>query len=68
MIVGAPAETYAASEDLFGAMGKNVFHVGDLGRGLAMKLINNMLSQIATVGARAPSLGRQPHAASLPKR
>ena len=30
-------------------MGKNVFHVGDLGLGLAMKLINNMLGQIATV-------------------
>jgi 3-hydroxyisobutyrate dehydrogenase-like beta-hydroxyacid dehydrogenase len=31
------------------AMGKNIFHVGDLGHGLAMKLINNMLGQIATV-------------------
>ena len=31
------------------AMGKNVFHVGNLGHGLAMKLINNMLGQIATV-------------------
>jgi len=30
-------------------MGKNVFHVGGLGHGLAMKLINNMLGQIATV-------------------
>ena len=42
VIVGGPAETFAASEDLFRAMGKNVFHVGDLGHGLAMKLINNM--------------------------
>jgi 3-hydroxyisobutyrate dehydrogenase-like beta-hydroxyacid dehydrogenase len=49
MIVGGPAETFAASEDLFRAMGKNVFHVGDLGHGLAMKPINNMLGQIATV-------------------
>jgi 3-hydroxyisobutyrate dehydrogenase len=49
VIVGGPAETFAASEDLFHAMGKNVFHVGDLGHGLAMKLINNMLGQIATV-------------------
>jgi 3-hydroxyisobutyrate dehydrogenase-like beta-hydroxyacid dehydrogenase len=30
-------------------MGRNVFHVGDLGHGLAMKLINNMLGQIATI-------------------
>jgi 3-hydroxyisobutyrate dehydrogenase len=49
VIVGGPAETFAASEDLFRAMGRNVFHVGDLGHGLAMKLINNMLGQIATV-------------------
>jgi 3-hydroxyisobutyrate dehydrogenase-like beta-hydroxyacid dehydrogenase len=49
VIVGGSAETFAASEDLFRAMGKNVFHVGDLGHGLAMKLINNMLGQIATV-------------------
>jgi 3-hydroxyisobutyrate dehydrogenase-like beta-hydroxyacid dehydrogenase len=47
--VGGLAETFAASEDLFRAMGKNVFHVGGLGHGLAMKLINNMLDQIATV-------------------
>jgi len=49
VIVGGLAETFAASEDLFHAMGKNVFHVGGLGHGLAMKLINNMLGQIATV-------------------
>ena len=40
VIVGGPAEISAASEDLFRAMGKKVFHVGDLGHGLAMKLIN----------------------------
>jgi 3-hydroxyisobutyrate dehydrogenase-like beta-hydroxyacid dehydrogenase len=49
VIVGGAAEAFAASEDLFRAMGKNVFHVGGLGHGLAMKLINNMLGQIATV-------------------
>jgi hypothetical protein len=30
-------------------MGKNVFHVGGHGMGLAMNLINNMLGQIQTV-------------------
>jgi 3-hydroxyisobutyrate dehydrogenase-like beta-hydroxyacid dehydrogenase len=30
-------------------MGENVFHMGDLGAGLAMKLINNMLLQIQVV-------------------
>jgi 3-hydroxyisobutyrate dehydrogenase len=49
VIVGGPAETFAACEDIFKAMGKNVFHVGGLGHGLAMKLINNMLGQITTV-------------------
>jgi 3-hydroxyisobutyrate dehydrogenase-like beta-hydroxyacid dehydrogenase len=38
-----------ACEDLFRAMGKNLFHVGALGHGLAMKLVNNMLGQVATV-------------------
>ncbi|HUC72605.1 MAG TPA: NAD(P)-dependent oxidoreductase [Stellaceae bacterium] len=49
VIVGGAAQTYAACEDLFRAMGKNLFHVGGLGQGLAMKLLNNMLGQVATV-------------------
>lgn len=49
VIVGGVPETYAACEDLFGAMGKNLFHVGALGHGLAMKLLNNMLGQVQTV-------------------
>jgi len=49
VIVGGPAETFAAVEDLCRAMGRNVFHVGGHGLGLAMKLINNMLGQIQTV-------------------
>ncbi len=49
IIVGGSAQTYAACEDLFRAMGKNIFHVGALGHGLAMKLVNNMLGQVATV-------------------
>jgi 3-hydroxyisobutyrate dehydrogenase-like beta-hydroxyacid dehydrogenase len=49
IIAGGSAQTYAACEDLFRAMGKNLFHVGALGHGLAMKLVNNMLGQVATV-------------------
>jgi len=49
VIVGGPEAAFAAAEDLFRAMGKNVFHVGGHGLGLAMKLINNMLGQIQTV-------------------
>ncbi len=60
VIVGGPAETFAAAEDLFSAMGRNVFHVGGHGLGLAMKLINNMLGQIQTVAiAEAMVLGKK---------
>ena len=58
VIVGGPEDTFAAAADLFYAMGKNVFHVGGHGMGLAMKLINNMLGQIQTVAiAEAMVLG-----------
>ena len=49
VIVGGPKETFAACQDLFRAMGGNVFHMGPLGCGLAMKLINNMLLQVQVV-------------------
>jgi 3-hydroxyisobutyrate dehydrogenase-like beta-hydroxyacid dehydrogenase len=49
VIAGGPKEGFAVCEDLFRAMGKNVFHMGPLGSGLAMKLINNMLLQIQVV-------------------
>ena len=58
IIVGGAAETVAACQDLFRAMGRNVFHVGALGQGLAMKLVNNMLVQVNTVAvAEALVLG-----------
>ncbi len=58
IIAGGAPETYAACEDLFRAMGKNLFHVGPVGQGLAMKLLNNMLGQVATVAiAEALVLG-----------
>jgi len=49
VIVGGPRETFEACRDLFDAMGSKVFHVGGLGQGLAMKLVNNMLVQVNTV-------------------
>jgi 3-hydroxyisobutyrate dehydrogenase-like beta-hydroxyacid dehydrogenase len=58
IIVGGPDETFDACGDLFKAMGANVFHVGGLGQGLAMKLVNNMLGQVARVAiAEALILG-----------
>ena len=58
VICGGPADTVKACDDLFRAMGRNVFHVGGLGQGLAMKLVNNMLVQVNTVAvAEALVLG-----------
>lgn len=58
IIVGGASETVAACQDLFRAMGANVFHMGGLGQGLAMKLINNMLIHVNTVAvAEALVLG-----------
>jgi hypothetical protein len=49
VIAGGDAATFEACRDLFKAMGTNLFHVGGLGQGLAMKLVNNMLVQVNTV-------------------
>jgi 3-hydroxyisobutyrate dehydrogenase-like beta-hydroxyacid dehydrogenase len=58
IIAGGPMETFDACGDLFKAMGANIFHVGGLGQGLAMKLVNNMLGQVARVAiAEALILG-----------
>ncbi|WP_421994418.1 NAD(P)-dependent oxidoreductase [Reyranella sp.] len=58
VIVGGDAETVAKCQDLFDAMGNRTFHVGPLGSGLAMKLVNNMLVQVNTVAvAEALVLG-----------
>jgi 3-hydroxyisobutyrate dehydrogenase len=58
IIAGGAKPTFDACQDLFRAMGKNLFHVGGLGQGLAMKLVNNMLVQVNTVAvAEALVLG-----------
>jgi len=58
VIAGGDAATFEACRDLFKAMGANLFHVGGLGQGLAMKLVNNMLVQVNTVAvAEALVLG-----------
>jgi 3-hydroxyisobutyrate dehydrogenase len=49
IIAGGATETFEACRDLFDAMGSTVFHVGALGQGLAMKLVNNMLIQVNRV-------------------
>jgi 3-hydroxyisobutyrate dehydrogenase-like beta-hydroxyacid dehydrogenase len=49
IIVGGATKTFEACRDLFTAMGTKIFHVGDVGQGLAMKLVNNMLIQVNRV-------------------
>jgi len=58
IIGGGEPATFDACRDLFAAMGTRIFHVGGLGQGLAMKLVNNMLVQVNTVAvAEALVLG-----------
>ncbi|MDB5375865.1 MAG: hypothetical protein JWR00_311 [Rubritepida sp.] len=58
VIVGGAKEVFAECEPMFRLFGKNVFHVGALGNGLAMKLLNNMLLQVNIVAvAEAMVLG-----------
>ena len=58
IIVGGSPDVFEACRDLFQAMGKNLFHVGRPGQGLAMKLVNNMLVQVNMVAvAEALVLG-----------
>lgn len=58
IIAGGDAATFEACRDLFKAIGANLFHVGPLGHGLAMKLVNNMLIQVNRVAvAEALILG-----------
>ena len=56
--MGGAIDVIARCEDLFAVMGDRTFHVGPLGSGLAMKLVNNMLVQVNTVAvAEAMVLG-----------
>jgi 3-hydroxyisobutyrate dehydrogenase-like beta-hydroxyacid dehydrogenase len=49
IIAGGDPATFDACNDVFKAMGTKLFHVGPLGSGLAMKLVNNMLIQVNRV-------------------
>jgi 3-hydroxyisobutyrate dehydrogenase len=58
IIAGGDEAIFDACQDVFKAMGTNLFHVGPLGSGLAMKLVNNMLIQVNRVAvAEAMVLG-----------
>ena len=58
VIAGGDAKTFETCLPMFKAMATNQFHVGRIGQGLALKLVNNMLIQVNTVAvAEALVLG-----------
>ncbi len=44
IMVGGDKSLYDSLEPLFGVMGENLFHVGEVGAGNVAKLVNNMLA------------------------
>ena len=58
IIVGGDGAVVEACRPYFDAMSANVFHMGEIGHGLAMKLCNNMITQVTKVViAEAMALG-----------
>lgn len=49
-IVGGSAEHFAKAQTVLTAMGKNLFHAGDIGAGQVAKICNNMLLSILMAG------------------
>jgi 3-hydroxyisobutyrate dehydrogenase-like beta-hydroxyacid dehydrogenase len=49
VIAGGDAATFESCGPMFKAMSVHQFHVGNIGQGLALKLVNNMLIQVNTV-------------------
>ncbi len=47
VMCGGPRETFDAVRPIFDAIAANVFHVGPVGSGHAVKLINNFLGQVS---------------------
>jgi len=47
-MVGGDATAYSKTQPLYAAMGRMVTHMGEAGAGATIKLINNMLSGVAT--------------------
>ncbi|KAI3332072.1 NAD binding domain of 6-phosphogluconate dehydrogenase-domain-containing protein [Xylariaceae sp. AK1471] len=50
LMVGGQDEDWERAEPILRMMGKNIFHCGPPGAGLATKQINNYLSSVCTVG------------------
>jgi 3-hydroxyisobutyrate dehydrogenase len=60
IMVGGERKVFESKKDLFQAMGKNIYYLGNLGNGLAMKLVNNLLVAVNNLAvAEAVTLGKQ---------
>lgn len=58
IMVGGKPEVFAQCEELLSVIGKRLFHVGDIGAGDALKLVNNLMLGINMIGvAEALTLG-----------
>jgi len=58
IICGGDAAAVEKCRPMFEAMSAKIFHMGDVGQGLAMKLCNNMITQVTkVVVAEAMALG-----------
>jgi 3-hydroxyisobutyrate dehydrogenase len=59
-MAGGAAAAFSRAEPLLKAMGKNVFHCGDVGAGQAAKICNNMILGISMIGvSEAFALGEK---------
>jgi 3-hydroxyisobutyrate dehydrogenase-like beta-hydroxyacid dehydrogenase len=52
IMVGGPEEAYKDTLQLFKAVGKNVFHLGPVGSGMVVKLVNNAIRTVNLYGTR----------------
>jgi 3-hydroxyisobutyrate dehydrogenase len=60
IMVGGDKTAFERCLPIFQAMGKNVRHLGDLGSGMAMKLVNNLLVAVNGLAvAEAMTLGKK---------
>jgi len=50
IMAGGSAEAFAAIKPVFEAMGKSIYHVGPIGAGATVKLVNQMMGAICTLG------------------
>lgn len=60
IMVGGSKENFGESKEILSCLGKNIYHVGEVGSGLSMKLVNNLLYSIIMCGtAEVLALGRE---------